>query len=828
MSTTDAQAWVVHKFGGSSVADAGCFERVAGIVESQQRPRLAIVLSACKGVTDALLDLVTLAESQNADWQQRLVRLRERHTSIAAALLDEHATAGYLSEFDRDLTDLTGVLQTTSIMRSAAQTVRDLCAGYGEIWSTRLFCRYLQRRGVIGGVQWLDARRCVTVEWGPLGPAVQWQESRHKLQALLPAQAPATLVITGFIASDPRGVQTTLGRNGSDFSASIFGALLDAAQIHIWTDVDGVLSADPRRVPDAQVIDSLSYNEAMELAYFGAKVIHPQTMAPAVGRDIPIWIRNTFAADKPGTLICAHPRSNLAVKGITSIENVALVNLEGAGMIGVPGTAHRLFGALREEGISVILISQGSSEHSICCAIPQAQAARAKSVLESAFARELAEGQIQNVDVTPDLAILAVVGDGMAGMPGAAGKVFGALGNARINVRAIAQGASERNISVVVDGRHATRALRATHASFYLSPHTLSIGVIGPGTVGRVLLDQLASQRERLAHEFKIDLRVRGILRARQMRLADFGLQLPRWREELEQHAQPADLARFVEHVHVDYLPHTVLIDCSADAEVASHYRDWLAAGIHIVTPNKKANSGTLAYYESLKTARRESGAHYLYETTVGAGLPVIQTLRDLRETGDAITRIEGIFSGTLAYLFNVYDGTTPFSAIVREAKQRGYTEPDPRDDLSGTDVARKLIILGREMGLPLEMSDVEVASLVPQDLVAGSSEEFLAGLSRYDAPMEQRYQQARSRGKVLRYIGAVSADGRASVGLVELEQRHAFANIALTDNVVRFATARYCDNPLIVQGPGAGPAVTAGGVFADLLRLSTYLGARL
>ncbi|HEY3729741.1 MAG TPA: bifunctional aspartate kinase/homoserine dehydrogenase I [Steroidobacteraceae bacterium] len=824
----DPQSWVVHKFGGSSVADARCIERVAEIVEAQTVTNVAIVLSACKGVTDALLELVSMAESQQVGWQQRLAALRERHADIAAALLDRRAAEEFLSEFERDMADVTGVLQTTSMMRSAAQTVRDLCAGYGEIWSTQLFRRYLQQRAVRAGVQWLDARRCVMVEWGPLGPAVQWQESRLKLQAMLPAQAPSTLVITGFIASDPRGVQTTLGRNGSDFSASIFGALLDSAEIHIWTDVDGVLSADPRRVPDAQVIDSLSYNEAMELAYFGAKVIHPQTMAPAIGRDIPIWIRNSFAPERPGTLICAQPNSLLPVKGITSIENVALVNLEGAGMIGVPGTAHRLFGALREESISVILISQGSSEHSICCAIPQAQAVRAKSVLEAAFARELAEGQIQNVDVTPELAILAVVGDGMAGMPGASGKVFGALGNARINVRAIAQGASERNISVVVDGRNATRALRATHASFYLSPHTLSIGVIGPGTVGRVLLDQLASQSERLAREFHIDLRVRGILRSKQMRLADLSVPLAHWREELEQRSQPADLKRFIEHVRVDYLPHTVLIDCSADAEVAGHYREWLQAGIHIVTPNKKANSGSLAYYESLKAARRESGAHYLYETTVGAGLPVIQTLRDLRQTGDEITRIEGIFSGTLAYLFNVYDGSTPFSAIVREAKQRGYTEPDPRDDLSGTDVARKLIILGREMGLRLEMSDVQIDSLVPADLVAGSSEEFLAGLQRYDAPMKRRYQEARERGRVLRYVGAVSADGHATVGLVELEARHAFANIALTDNVVRYATARYCDNPLIVQGPGAGPAVTAGGVFADLLRLATYLGARL
>jgi bifunctional aspartokinase / homoserine dehydrogenase 1 len=854
MSSIEPPGWVVHKFGGSSVADAQCFERVARIVESQgasqppsSRPRLAIVLSACKGVTDALLELVAQAASQDPKWRERLSALRERHAVIARALLDEASAADYLAELDLDLRDLGGVLQATSVMRSASQPVRDLVAGSGELWSTRLFYRYLQQRSSRRNLQWIDARRCLIIEWGPLGPTVHWDDSKRKLQSMLPARsglpgmdagsatrardsgAPElTLIIPGFVASDPQGVQTTLGRNGSDFSASIFGALLDASEIHIWTDVDGVLSADPRRVPDAKVIDSLSYNEAMELAYFGAKVLHPQTMAPAVGRGIPIWIRNTFAPEKAGSLISSATSAAHPVKGITTIDDVALINLEGAGMIGVPGTAHRLFGALRDEGISVILISQGSSEHSICCAIPQAQAERARRVLRATFARELAEGQIQDVDVTPDLSILAVVGDGMAGTPGVSGKVFSALGNVQINVRAIAQGASERNISVVVDGKQATRALRATHASFYLSPHTLSIGVIGPGTVGRVLLDQLASQRERLAREFKIDLRVRAILRSKQMLLADREVNLGHWREELELQAQPANLARFIEHVHVDYLPHAVVIDCSADSQIALHYRDWLAAGIHIVTPNKKANSGELAYYGSLKSARRASGAHYLYETTVGAGLPVIQTLRDLRETGDEIASIEGIFSGTLAYLFNAYDGSTPFSAIVKEAKQRGYTEPDPRDDLSGMDVARKLIILGREMGLPLEMSDVDLGSLVPADLVAGNSEEFLAGLSRYDAPMKQRYETARTRGKVLRYVGSVSADGRARVGLAEFDQRHAFANIALTDNVVRYATARYCDNPLIVQGPGAGPAVTAGGVFADLLRLATYLGARL
>ncbi len=822
--------WVVHKFGGSSVADAACFRRVAAILDSQPAGRLGVVLSACKGVTDALLNLVAQAERQDLGYRGGLDALRVRHAGIASELLGADAARLYMAAFDRDCHDIEGILHTVRLTRSAARNITDLIAGFGEIWSTRLFREFYDSRAGRrpGEVRWVDAREVIVVEWGPLGPAVQWTESRERMQRVAPASFAGTLIITGFIASDRQGVQTTLGRNGSDFSGSIFGSLLDASAIHIWTDVDGVLSADPRRVPDAQVIDSLSYSEAMELAYFGAKVIHPQTMAPAVGREIPIWIRNTFAPERPATLICARPTSKLAVKGITTIENIALINLEGAGMIGVPGTASRLFSALREEGVSVILISQGSSEHSICCAVPREQGDRAVERVRKAFDQELAEGQIQSVELDTDLAILAVVGDGMAGMPGVAAKVFNALGGASVNVRAIAQGASERNISVVVPGKSATRALRAVHASFYLSPHTISIGIIGPGTVGRVLLDQLASQSERLARDFKLDLRVRGLLSSKKMLLSDKGVPLDRWQQDFAAATTPADLAAFVDHVHVDYLPHTVIIDCTASGEVAKHYRDWLAAGIHVVTPNKKANSAAMTDYRALHEARRVGGSHYLYEATVGAGLPVIQTLRDLRETGDEVSSIEGIFSGTLAYLFNVYDGSTPFSDIVRNAKQRGYTEPDPRDDLSGTDVARKLIILGREMGLALEMSDVKIESLVPAGLEKGSIDEFLMALPKHDDAMRQRFESARARGKVLRYVGRLTAEGAATVGVVELDQKHAFANIALTDNVVRFATSRYCNNPLIVQGPGAGPEVTAGGIFADLLRLSAYLGARL
>jgi aspartokinase/homoserine dehydrogenase 1 len=822
------QEWIVHKFGGSSVADASCFRRVAEIVEASRNPREAIVLSACRGVTDALLALVKLAEQPHGDFAAALEALRRRHVDLAAELIAAPAQALYAQQLDQDTRDIAGMLQTVRLIGTSPDSVRDVIAGYGEIWSTRLFTAFLaQRARLAGEVRWLDARRVVVVDWGPLGPAVQWPESEARLRELVPSEFTGRLVVTGFIATTTKGVQTTLGRNGSDFSGSIFGALLNASEIHIWTDVDGVLSADPRLVPDAQVIDELSYNEAMELAYFGAKVIHPQTMEPAVARDIPIYIRNTFAPAKRGTLICAQPKSALKVKGITSIEPVALVNLEGAGMIGVPGTAHRLFGALRDAGISVILISQGSSEHSICFAIPEAQAARAEESVRRAFDTELRDGQIQSVDVGTGLSILAVVGDGMAGAHGIAAQVFASLGRAAVNVRAIAQGASERNISVVVDGKIGAKALRAVHAGFYLSPHTLSIGLIGPGTVGRALLEQLAGQLERL-RGLNVDLRVRAIATSKRMLLTEGAIDLGDWAAQLAQHGEPLDLGKFADHVQSDYIPHTVMIDCTASESVAARYGEWLARGLHVVTPNKKANSGPLPYYRELQQAGRAEGSHYLYEATVGAGLPIIQTVRDLRETGDEITRIEGIFSGTLAYLFNVFDGREPFSSIVRSAKQKGYTEPDPRDDLSGMDVARKLIILAREMGLTLELADVRVAGLVPEALANCSSEEFMARLPEFDAAMAATLAAARAEGQVLRYVGRIDSGGQATVGLTRLAATHAFGNIALTDNVVRFATRRYCDNPLIVQGPGAGPEVTAGGVFADLLRLAAYLGAHL
>lgn len=821
------EPWRVHKFGGSSVADAACFRRVADILEADPAPRQAVVLSACRGVTDDLLGLVDAAERRDAAWIEKLEAIRTRHVDLARELLGAGAD-DYIAGLTADFTDLHGVLQTVQLIRQASRSIREIVAGSGELWSSRLFARFLAHRGAAGRVvEWIDAREVIRVQHGALGPAVRWPESRANAAALATRPGPIFLIAPGFVARDEQGLQTTLGRNGSDFSGAIFGDLLNAAEIIIWTDVDGVLSADPRRAPGATVIDQMSYEEAMELAYFGAKVLHPQTMAPAVAKGIPIWIRNTFAPQLPGTLICANPASGHAVKGITTIDQVALINVEGAGMIGVPGTAQRLFSTLREHQISVILISQASSEHSICFAVPRAEAAVTEQIVRQAFESELRHGQIQEVSVAADCSILAVVGDGMAGTPGAAAKVFSALAKAAVNVRAIAQGASERNISVVIEQRDATKALRAVHAGFYLSPNTISVGLIGPGLVGRALLEQLATQTARLRRERNLDLRVRGIMTSRKMLLSDAGIALDgEWRAALDAGAD-ADVAAFTAHIHADHLPHALVIDCTASNDIAACYPAWLASGIHIVTPNKKAGSGTLPFLDQLHQGRRAARSHFLYEATVGAALPVIQTLRDLRETGDDIRRVEGILSGTLAYLFNVWDGTQPFSAVLNDAMEKGYTEPDARDDLSGIDVARKLIILAREIGVKIELSDVAVEGLVPPSLRDCSVAEFRSRIGELDAPMQVKLETARHHQRVLRYVGVLDvASGRASVSLTEMERTHPFANINLTDNVVRFVSGRYDRNPLVIQGPGAGPAVTAGGVFADLLRVGAYLGA--
>jgi bifunctional aspartokinase / homoserine dehydrogenase 1 len=826
-SPTGSAPWTVYKFGGSSLADPTCIRRVSKIIESRQTENdgpLAVVVSAMKGVTDQLLDLAGTAPSSDAA-EQGLQSLRSHQREAVTELLPVDQAAPLLRQLDDDISDLTDVLHATQLMRTAPGTVRDLVAGYGEIWSARTLAKCLSASG--HHAAFIDARDIVTVTHEQLGPVIDWDRTHQRMDAILDGfdEVPDVVVITGFIASTPDGVPTTLGRNGSDFSGAIFAALLDAAEFHIWSDVNGVMSADPRYVPDAQLLETLSYAEAMELAYFGAHIIHPRTLQPVLQHRIPVTIRNTFNADHPGTRIQLDGAPNTggfdeAVKGFSTVDDVALLNLEGSGMIGVPGIARRLFSALEDAEISVIVISQGSSEHSICFAVPEEQADAARQVAEQAFYAERHQGQVKDIDMARNCSVLAVVGDGMSGTPGVASTFFGALGKAGVNVRAIAQGASERNISAVVDGADAQRALRAAHAGFYLSAQTLSIGIVGVGNVGAALLDQLAAQVDRLRSERRIDLRVRGIANTSGILLDEHSIDLQNWRDALVQTNEAPDLDAFVDHVRTDYHPHTAIVDCTASGAVARKYTEWLGRGIHVVTPNKLANTASWDQYQRLHALTRGATPSYLYETTVGAGLPILQTLHNLVQTGDRVHRIEGILSGTLSYLFNAFDGERTFSSILKQAKEAGFTEPDPRDDLSGMDVARKVVILAREMGLPLDLSDVAVDGLVPDELRGGSVEEFLEHLPEHDDRMTDILRTAEAEGEVLRFVGSVDREGEALVQLQRYPKEHAFARINHTDNIVRFQTDRYQKNPLIVQGPGAGPEVTAAGVFADLLRL--------
>ena len=815
---------VAHKFGGSSVADATRYRHVAQLLRQRAESRQIVVVSAMRGVTDALIALADTAV-HGAPWQPRWEALRDKHLEaargISGAAFDE-TSAWLTAQFD----ELAALLGALALLGPGGEAALARVHGLGEVWSARLLGAAL--RGDGDDVAVLDAREVLVVGRNELGVAVDWDASAPRLAAWRAKHPQPRVVVTGFVARDSNGQPTTLGRNGSDFSGAIFAALFAADELHIWTDVDGVLSADPRAVPEAVLLPRLSYDEACELAYFGAKVIHPQTMAPAIARGTPILIRNTFNPGHPGTRIDADGGggAQLPAKGLSLADDLALLNVEGSGMIGVPGTAERVFATLRAAGVSVVMISQGSSEHSICCVVRAAQAESGRAALARAFTPEIAQGQIQRVALESGISVLAAVGDGMAGTPGVAARFFGALARARVNVRAIAQGASERNISAAISTQEATKALRAAHAGFWLSPQTISLGVIGPGKVGAALLDQIARAAPRLREAANLDLRLRALAGSRRMHLAEgHGNDAP-WRERLDA-AGDCDLDAFAAHVHAAHLPHAVIVDCSASPKVAARYAEWLAAGIHVITPNKQAGAGSLQQWQAIRAAAARSGARFRYEATVGAGLPVISTLRDLLDTGDELIAVEGILSGTLAWLFSRYDGTQSFAQLVREAHALGYTEPDARDDLSGTDVARKLVILAREAGRELTLEQVQVESLIPGALAQVSPADFLARLDEFDAAMRERHANAASNGQVLRYVARLDERG-ARVGLAALPTAHAFAHLQLTDNIVQFTTRRYCDNPLIVQGPGAGPEVTAAGVFADLLRVGAALGARL
>ncbi|XP_057428892.1 bifunctional aspartokinase/homoserine dehydrogenase 2, chloroplastic-like isoform X2 [Lotus japonicus] len=830
------ETWSVHKFGGTCVGTSVRIRNVAEVIMNDYSDRKFVVVSAMSKVTDMMYDLIHKAQSRDDAYLSALEAVSEKHSSTARDLLDGDDLVAFLSHLHQDISNLKAMLQAICIAGHATESFIDFVVGHGELWSAQMLSYVIRKNGI--DCKWMDTREVLIVNptrSDQVDP--DYLQSEQRLEKWYSLNPSKVIIATGFIASTPQNIPTTLKRDGSDFSAAIMGALLRARQVTIWTDVDGVYSADPRKVCDAVILKTLSYQEAWEMSYFGANVLHPRTIMPVIRYGIPIIIRNIFNTSAPGTKIC-HPSLigdedkkilKTLVKGFTTIDNLALVNVEGTGMAGVPGTASTIFSAVKEVGANVIMISQASSEHSVCFAVPEKEVKAVAEALQTVFHNALGAQRLSQVSVIPDCSILAAVGQKMASTPGVSATLFNALAKANINIRAIAQGCSEYNITVVVKREDSIKALRAVHSRFYLSRTTISMGIIGPGLIGSTLLDQLRDQAAILKEESKIDLRVMGIMGSKLMLLDDAGINLVKWRELQEEKGEASNLEKFVQHVQGNhFIPNTVIVDCTSDSVIASQYDDWLRKGMHIITPNKKANSGPLNQYLKLRALQRQSYTHYFYEATVGAGLPIISTLQGLLETGDKILKIEGIFSGTLSYIFNNFKDGRAFSEVVAEAKEAGYTEPDPRDDLSGTDVARKVIILARESGLKLEFSDIPVENLVPEPLrVCASAQDFIQQLPKFDKELTKKQEDAESAGEVLRYVGVV--DVRNEKGVVELrryKKDHPFAQLSGSDNIIAFTTRRYQNQPLIVRGPGAGAQVTAGGIFSDILRLASYLGA--
>ncbi len=821
--------WTVHAFEGATCCSADGMKNILEVFRRYRNGPVCIVVTPKSDIPPALLSLVDQAIVREESLWGTMEALSQQMSGLADDLVPADFRPDLESAIREDFQNIEDILRAVWLVRDSSPRTREYISGLGAVWIAQVFQARLKAEGY--KAEWLDTRGIISVKAQEYGTEVQWKDTHRALEQAFDKNAGHDfLVVTGGLGKTLEGAATSLGKDGAELTATIFGNLLDAEKISLWKSVDGVMTADPSKVPGSEVIPELTYQEATELAYFGAEVLHPPAMTPALMKNIPLSIRNINHPEAPGTVISSKAEfsTDKPVKGFSIVNEVSLLNIEGAGMIGVPGISSRLFASLNRQGISVILISQASSEHSICCAVPSHQGRSARQIARDAFAPELESFRINSIEVEEECAILAAVGDQMSGIPGISAKFFGALGNAGVNVRAIAQGSSERNISAVIAEKDAARALRAVHAGFYLSNQTLSIGIIGPGLIGSTLLDQIAGESERLNREFGIDLRVRAITDSKKMTLAKTGIDIVDWKKALSERSEATRMDAFIEHVDAEYFPHSVVIDCTTSAELPKYYAGWLKRGIHIITPNKKAGTAPLPDYRQIMSEAKKHQCHFLYETTVGAGLPIIGTLRDLIQTGDKIKRIEGVFSGTLAYLFWKFDGTAPFSGLVQEAKDLGYTEPDPRDDLSGMDIVRKTVILAREVGWDVEVDQVPVHSLVPKELEDVSVEDFLSKLTMVDDEMARLYEEADKEGNVLKYAGIIESDGSCKVELRPYPKDHPFARITGSDNIVAFTTDRYDTQPLVVQGPGAGPQVTAGGVFADLLRLAAYLGANL
>jgi aspartokinase/homoserine dehydrogenase 1 len=819
----------VLKFGGSSVGSADAISKVVDIVsESIQKEPTIVVVSAMSGVTDQLLMLAQSASQGNEAYKTIIQNIEQKHLDAVRALLPIQAQSATLSMVKQIINELESNCEGLFMLKELSNRMQDKIVSYGELLSSKIISATFESKGI--KQQWVDSCLLIKTNSNYLNAVVDKETTSKNIQSYFahPENNQFDLYMApGFIASDSEGNTTTLGRGGSDYTAAIYAAAVKATALEIWTDVSGMMTADPRMVHNAKEIPQISYQEAMELSHFGAKVIYPPTIQPVMYQNIPVWIKNTFEPSHPGTIIKNEsPTDTNFIRGISSIKDICLLSLEGSGMVGIPGFSKRLFDALAKKHINIILITQSSSEHSICVGVNANDAHQAKLAVDLEFEQEINTHKVEPLIVEKEVAILALVGEQMKNHPGVSGKMFGVLGRNGINVRAIAQGSSEKNITAVIASADVKKAINVLHEEFFETSYKqVNVYIAGAGNVGGKLIDQINKQVAYLKKALRLQINIVGIANSKKQLINIEGIDLSNWKEQLA--AAPTGTTKeYVATILENNLRNSIFVDVTAHDTVANVYAQLLEKAVSVVACNKIACSSPYENYAKLKSLARTYNASFLFETNVGASLPIIGTLNDLIRSGDSIHKIEAVLSGTLNFVFNNYQGGTDgqsFSQVVRQAQQEGYTEPDPRLDLGGTDVMRKIMILAREAGSKVEMSDIVNEGFLPVSCFNGSVEDFYAEMEKQEAHFKKLYDTAAAEGCKLKFVAKFESDGNgkttAKVGLQHIQPSSDFYHLYGKDNLVLFTSMRYPELPLVIKGAGAGADVTASGVFADIIR---------
>ncbi len=816
----------ILKFGGSSIANAQRIEKVVSIIKDyyKAKTKITVVFSAFGGVTDLLIDASKKALQRDDTYSDVFQNIKQKHLDVLDELISSKNKVKVQTQIETYFDELNNILKGISLLKELTPRISDKIMSYGEKLSNYTISEILKSNNI--KAEFLDASSIVNTDSLFGNARVNFAKTNKNIKEYFSKRSKMQIV-TGFIGSNDNNEITTLGRGGSDFTASIFGSALNVKEIEIWTDVDGILTADPRQVNDAVSLKAVTYKEAMEMSHFGAKVIYPPTMQPALDKKIKIRVRNTFNPSFAGTVILEKESSvRFSAKGISAVDYITLLRIGGSGLFGNEEITSRIFDVLAEYKIKTLLLTQGSSGLSICIAVLPSDGNKAKTAIEEELRLEIIDRQINKITAEENLSIIAVVGEDMHHTTGISGKVFQSMGKNGINIIAIAQGSSELNISFVIKNSELTKALNALHDSLFLAEKKMYyVFLLGAGLVGNALMKYISSKRKFLKEVHHIGLNVIGLSNSKKMVFDEDGIDIDNWKKELESSKSKSDIKRYVDEMLKMNYSNSIFVDCTASEIAIPFYNKILGSNISITTPNKIANTKKIKFYNELRKTSEKNNVKFLYSTNVGAGLPMISSLRDLVDSGKHITKIEGVLSGTLSYLFNTFVGDITFSEVVINARELGFTEPDPRDDLNGLDVSRKLLILIRELGCELELKDIKVESLVPQRArKVKSINEFFKILKNADNVFEERKAKAEKNGKVLRYI-AKYENKKATVSLQEVDSSHSFYNLKLNDNIVAITTKESPNQPMVIRGNGAGADFTASGIFADILRITKYLG---